>query len=243
MHLEWDDWFRHDDWRDDFDAFRFGPFSFTQVLWEAMQQLHLDLAMGHLAAAANAIVAANPRNGFTEAEQDRYLLQGKFKFRRFWRRIPGPGNFPDIPVNFPPLLFKGFTAAEQTANPNAFGMVDQIVPANQPGNVVKLHMQFFVAWSQRPVRAANFPLDSLGKRRLALAVAATIIHEVLHLHGYIHGNRPAGAYNPANPYFRTFPEVAEAALLQHHAAEFGGNPPLSLTGSANESFPSCRDGL
>ena len=117
------------------------------------------------------------------------------------------------------------------------------MPADDPANVVKLHMQRFVAWSQEPARAADYPLDALGKRRLALAVAAVVLHEVLHLHGFSHGNRPAGAYDPAHAYFRTFPEVAEAAVLRHHAAEFGGAPPYHLTAPISESFPSCCDDL
>jgi hypothetical protein len=220
MFLEWDDWKRAPNWISEMDSVIFGGMNFTVgILWPAMRRLCASLQNGSVFAQGQQIVAANAPIGFSNDNLVACLKDGQFMYRH---------GFPGILLEIHGIELNDpdFKAV--------FGRGDM------GKNRIYLNFHRIIEWSQEAAQGGGYPQNAIGQVRLDVVVGSVVLHEVLHNHKFDHPAYPHIDYDPTHPYFRSFPEVAEAAYLRAHADVFqDSSPPLGLTSKSGTAPLVC----
>ena len=97
--------------------------------------------------------------------------------------------------------------------------------SSKNGNDIRLNITRIVEYMS--AYPAYYSENELGYKRIMWRLAATILHEMMHNHGFDHVKRD-GDYDPTSPYYRSLPLVAAAALLKLNNQPFapGGRIPF-----------------
>jgi hypothetical protein len=206
MTIAMTDWQIDPVWVTQMNAVTFNGNTFTAILQAAMQRLINSFGQD-LLDEATVLINANaqtPQFPFGATEMNLYLRDGEFKYNRFFTppNPPAPGNIA-IPIFDDPLVIEGPTP---TMGSNINGQ------AGINGGRIALNFPVILAFAVAD--PSLFPANNQGQARLEVLIGKTILHEMMHNHGFRHPVRPAGAYNPVDQYWRTFPEVSEQAYFR-----------------------------
>ena len=102
---------------------------------------------------------------------------------------------------------------------------------------VELNWQEFLARAEHPQFCDLYPKDRLGMNRVAIDMAAVLLHQIMHNQQFQHPDNPGRSfeYDPEEPYYRSLPNVAQQAvyLVADGYYEGSGDKP-----SASERWPS-----
>lgn len=209
--LAWDDWERADNWEGDMDLANWQGVSFSDLLRGAMIRLNSDLAAGNVLREANALIAANAPVGFTSDQMIALLGRGEFRYRQ---RV-GIVHFPQLEIHGP---HNGTPASVN-------GRVTQLNDFD-----VYINFPTIINWAN--ANPTIIPAGQTGRECLEIYIGKTILHETMHNHGFTHPGGQPPAFSPADPHYRTLPEVAEHAFYNiYRASHFGGAiNALPLTG-------------
>lgn len=212
--IEWDDWERADNWEPDMDHFRWNGRPFTAYLVDAMRKIELHILSGRIFNEAVTLVEAHSPIGFDLQDMIRLLRDGEFPFTPQRPLVIHGGNNGlagywgfwnggrSIQINF------GY----DISSPNPDASTDGL----------------FQYADRSPT---SFPQNSSGSLRLEVLIGATILHEIMHVVGFHHGDPPSGsADTPSHEYNRTLPEVVGQAFGNIYFSDFhflngGGNLP------------------
>jgi hypothetical protein len=217
------DWIIDPAWLGQMNAAVWNGRTFSAILQASMQRLISSFAEP-LRHEANVLTNANApvvQYVFDGNQMARHLRDGHFKYNQLAELRPIAINVPT-----PQLVVRGPRPGNvgTTINGRA-GINKDWIEINFP----------------RLIGFANgnpgwFPNNAIGDARLEVIVGKTMLHEMMHNHGFQHPDHPGTAYNPAEVYWRTFPEVAEQAYFRLNQALFPGlNTILNLTGNRNDT--------
>jgi hypothetical protein len=198
-------------WVPQMNAAVFNGSTFTAILQAAMQSLINSFGQ-RLLNEANVLTNANPPTQqfpFNTAHMENLLRDGKFKYNQYPEPVVAPGTIA-ISIPTPQLIIRGPRPTDVGTSVNGrAGINEDWIELNFP------RLLSFVASDP-----TLFPNNAQGQARLEVLVGKTILHEMMHNHGFSHPERPAGTYNPADAYWRTLPEVSEQAYLRLNQAQF-----------------------
>lgn len=141
---------------------------------------------------------------FYKGDMERYLRDGLFKYNQQYT-IKIPARYGgDIVARTPRLLVSG-------PMPD---LVEERKNGRAPVHGSSLEINYILFFERAHDNPTLFPEDQVGQERLEVVMGKTILHEMIHNAGYDHPDRSQfGAYNPADVYWRTFPEVCEQAFF------------------------------
>lgn len=210
-------------WLPQMNAATFNGNTFTAILQTAMERL-ISSCGEPLRAEANALTDANgptPQFPFTGHDMASFLRYREFKYNQTYDPPVQPGTIA-ISTTTPRLVIRGPRPSDVGSMVNGrAGIGEDWIELNFP--------RLLAVVTADPIL---FPINAQGQARLEVLIGKTVLHEMMHNHGFRHPDRPAGAYNPTHQYWRTFPEVAEQAYFRLNQALFPSLlTVLNLTGS------------
>jgi hypothetical protein len=194
------------------DEEKFAGVSFTKLLQDGMKQLHEDLKDGSVYKAAKKLFEKHGGKGFKKPALWNLLALGNLKYGR--HQVMAGQQFP--------LIIHGMTKKDKDfKKANA--------RADIGGDTIEFN--FYKVIETAKDDKDMYPRDFLGQTRLQIRICSIILHEVMHNQGFKHPDHPGTAYDPDDDYFRTLPEVVEAAYLIVHKDKFPkSKPPFGLLG-------------
>lgn len=197
-------------------AVAFNGVPFVTILTNAMARLLGDIGQP-LLNEANTLVSANGPTAqypFSTADMERLLRDGNYKYN----------VHPPLPQPQPGVVLITIPSPRLTILGPEADMLGTTINARAPinGDLIRIHFQRFVAFANSD--PATFPLNAHGMTCLEVIVAKTVLHEIMHNHGFRHPNRSTApaTYTPSDSYWRTLPEVAEQAYFRLYQGLFPG---------------------
>ena len=193
--LKWEHWFRSEGCRYHMDRVSFAGVNFSSIFWSGMKKVFADqngnpglLYRRELGPIAAKIVEMNgTRYRFSSVDQERYFEHGEFIFSKSnTLTIEGP----DLPEH------------------NNFWAMGAC-----PGNLVEINFYRILADARSGFGGflPRFPENEEGVDMLAYFVGATMLHEIMHNHGFSHPERVN--WTPGTAYASSLPHVAALAVL------------------------------
>lgn len=195
--LTWDMWFRSPGCRKWMTRTTFGKWHYGQIFWDAMRQLFYDekgnpgvLYQGEVYKAAKKVVKwnKNKTSGFDDADLKKFLKDGEFRYK-----AQRPGVFGGtLTVEGPSKsdLKNNYYASAGTGELIEFNFYEHVAVAKE------------LAWKR----------DDEGRSKLVWLTAATMLHEMMHNHGFSHPDDVS--YDAGSAYATTLPFVAEMAVCR-----------------------------
>lgn len=223
--LKWDCWHRSDGCRAWMDQTSFAGVSFTEIFYRAMRLVFADesgnpglLYAGALKQPARDAIADNGlRTGFTEMDDLKYLKYGRLKF--------SPGH---------QLEFQG---------PDKGDIANQYWASAQINGIV-VNVDFYAlintANTGFGLRPKGFPKNATGVDMLVWFTGGTVLHELMHSHGF---NHPLAVnWALGSQYASTLPHIAHLAVLRASPYWSSIFAPAYAAGPPNIGFRCCGAG-
>ena len=216
-YLYWNCWFRSRGAVYHMDKNLFNGKPFTNYLYEAMRLAFADEEnrLGIVSTGKLYHIAKNDADtygyvGFGPTELKKHLESGKFKY------LPIKDAFNNLTLTIRGPILK------QPIDHTTFAQADF------PGRTIYLNFYFLM----ERIRIF-FGENSIGEEALVWATAVTILHEIMHNHGYDHPDKIN--YSSGATYRQTYPVVAQKALMSLAPISLV-NTGLGLTGASDTVF-------